>query len=213
MNEKLEIGLMMLRQRFRDAFHLRNMSGDKILVTEQYVVKSGNKILFATKGHIVNAGLMMLGNFFAIDNIASNSQSAYMPAHGWGSMATYIQLGTGGNSTTFSTTGLTTPVSTKANSQSGSFTNPSNGVFKVNYTATWNAGALSAITVTEMGLWLNVFSNITTMQTFAGSPVESQTATAFFFSRISSTDGDFTSFVINTSVPLTITWTLTFQYA
>ena len=57
MNEKHTIALMMLRQRFRDAFQLRNTNGDKILITEQYVIKSGNKILFATKGHIVNAGL------------------------------------------------------------------------------------------------------------------------------------------------------------
>ena len=213
MNEKWEIGLMMLRQRFRDAFHLRSTSGDKILITEQYFVKSGRKILFATKGHIVNAGLMMLGNFFAINSLANASQSAYTPAYNWGSLTSYIQLGTGGNSTTFSTTGLTTPVSTKANSQSGSFTNPSNGVFKVNFTATWNAGSLSAITITEMGLWLNVFSGLTTMQTFGANPSELQTSQAFFFSRISSTDGDFTSFVVNTSVPLTITWTLTFQYA
>ena len=131
----------------------------------------------------------------------------------WGSMGSYIQLGTGGNATTFSTTALTTPISAKANSQSGSFTNPSNGVFKVNYTATWNAGALSAVTITEMGLWLCQFNGLTSMQTFGAAYSEQAPATYFFFSRISSTDGDFTSFVINTSVPLTITWTLTFQYA
>jgi len=204
---------MMLRQRFRDAFKLRNTEGDKILVTEQYVIKSGNRILFATKGHIVNAGLMMLGNFFAMSSLASNSQGAYLPAYGFASVNSYIQLGTGGNVTTATTTALTTPVAAKANSQSGSFTNPSNGIYKVNFTATWNAGTLTALTITEMGLWLTEFSGITTMQTFGGSSAESQTATTFFFSRISVADGDFASFVINTAVPLTITWTLTFQYA
>lgn len=209
MNEKHEIGLMMLRQRFRDAFHLRSTKGDKILVTEQYIVRSGNKILFATKGHIVNAGLMMLANIMG--TYYSNS-TAYYPAYGFLTEAAYIQLGTGGNATTYSTTALTTPVSTKANSQSGSITNPSNGVFKVNFTATWNAGSITALTITEMGLWLNQTISAGTLQTFGATTVSSGT-TPFFFSRISSTDGDFSSFVVNTSVPLTITWTLTFQYA
>ena len=213
MDEKREIGLMMLRQRFRDAFHLRNTRGDKILITEQYVVKSGKKTLFATKGHIVNAGLMMLGNFFSLGAIGGSSSYCYFPAYGWSTMNTYIQLGTGGNATTYSTTALTTPVATKPNSQSGSFTNPSNGVFKVNFTATWNAGALTAITVTEMGLWLEALNQLSTMQTFGAMVGPSGANTYFFFSRISSTDGDFTSFVVNTAVPLTITWTLTFQYA
>jgi len=213
MNEKYEVGLMMLRQRFRDAFHLRNTSGDKILVTEQYVVKSGNKLLFATKGHIVNAGLLMLGNWFAIGSIPYNTITGTMPCESWGSMGSYIQLGTGGNVTTATTTALTTPVATKANSQSGSYTNPSNGVYKVNYTATWNAGALTALTITEMGLWLYQFNGLNTMQTFGAAVTLSNTMNLQLFSRISAADGDFTSFVINTSVPLTITWTLTFQYA
>jgi hypothetical protein len=33
------------------------------------------------------------------------------------------------------------------------------------------------------------------------------------FSRLSAADGDFTSFVVNTSVPLTIEWRLTFTFA
>ena len=209
MNEKWQIGLMMLRQRFRDAFKMRNTSGDKLLITEQYVVKSGKKILFATKGHIVNAGLMMLGNFFALN---TTSVSGLMPAYNWGSMTSYIQLGTGGSVTSPTTTALTTPLVTKANSQSGSFTNPSNGVYKVNFTATWNAGSITAITVTEMGLWLQSFMDITTMQVF-GANTGTNVQNIFFFSRISAADGDFTSFLVNTSVPLTITWTLTFQYA
>ncbi len=213
MNEKHTIALMMLRQRFRDAFKLRNTNGDKLMVTEQYVIKSGNKILFATKGHIVNAGLMMLGNFFDCSYLGNASSNAMLPAYNFASLNSYIQLGTGGNVTTATTTALTTPVAAKANSQSGSYTNPSNGVYKVNYTATWNAGSLTALTITEMGLWLNLFSNITTMQTFGAIPSEYGTAQAFFFSRISVADGDFASFVVNTAVPLTITWTLTFQYA
>jgi hypothetical protein len=34
-----------------------------------------------------------------------------------------------------------------------------------------------------------------------------------FTSRISSTDGDFTSFTVNTTVPLTLQWNLTFTFA
>jgi len=212
MNEKYEIGLMMLRQRFRDAFHLRNTKGDKLLITEQYIAKSGNKILFATKGHIVNAGLMMLGNFFATPYV-STSASCYLPSYNYASMNAYIQLGTGGSVTSPTTTALTTPVATKANSQSGSYTNPSNGVYKVNFTATWNAGSITALTITEMGLWLNQFDGLSTMQTFGSSAGQNGVGSVFFFSRISAADGDFTSFTVNTSVPLTITWTLTFQYA
>ena len=213
MNEKWTIGMMLLRQRFRDAFKLRNTGGDRIMITEQYIVKSGSKILFATKGHIVNVGLMSMGNLFAVDNWGNNSYPTPLFAKNWGSMGSYLQLGTGGNVTTATTTALTTPSATKANSQSGSYTNPSNGVYKVNFTATWNAGSLGALTITEMGLWLAYPADCTTMQTFGASFGNSATVAYFFFSRISAADGDFTSFVINTSVPLTITWTLTFQYA
>ena len=213
MNDKHTIALMMLRQRFRDAFHLRNTSGDKIMLTEQYVIKSGNKILFATKGHIVNAGLIMLANFFGVPYLQNASTSAMLPSYNFATINGYIQLGTGGNVTTATTTALTTPVASKANSQSGSTTNPSNGAYKVNFTATWNAGALTALTITEMGLWLNQFSGLSTLQTFGTIVSENASGTLFFFSRISVADGDFASFVINTAVPLTITWTLTFQYA
>ena len=213
MNEKHTIALMMLRQRFRDAFKLRNTEGDKILITEQYVIKSGSKILFATKGHIVNAGLQMLTNIMGISYCYNNSQNMEFPAYNFASETTYIQLGTGGNVTTATTTALTTPVAAKANSQSGSATNPANGQYKINFTATWNAGALTALTITEMGLWLNAISDITTFQAFGATPTINATTNVFFFSRISVADGDFASFVVNTAVPLTITWTLTFQYA
>ena len=67
----------------------------------------------------------MLANFLGISYCYNNSaQAVSFPRITSQTNTTYIQLGTGGNVTTATTTALTTPVATKANSQSGSATNP-----------------------------------------------------------------------------------------
>jgi hypothetical protein len=79
---------------------------------------------------------------------------------------------------------------------------------------TWNAGSIAALVVTEMGLWL-AMGSYTSLQSFGFQfPINSTIIqTAQFFSRLSEADGDFTHFTINTSVPLTIEWRLTYSFA
>ena len=119
-----------------------------------------------------------------------------------------MRVGTGGNVTQGTTTGLTTPVSTSPDSQAGATSSPGGGTYRVSWTATWNAGTLTAITVSELGLFLYLQINLQNFgwTSFTGS-------TTALFSRLSDADGDFTAFVVNTSVPLTIEWRLTFTFA
>src|SRR3972149_8322249 len=213
-NEQNQINLMLLRQKFRDLFHLRNTRGDRISITENYVVRNGNKILFASKGHIVNMGLINLINLCS--NRGVNSACVGLLGWntlGWSTKSSYMRLGTGGNTTAYNTTSLTTIVNTAADSQTSNSANPSNGVFKLNFIATWNTGTLSAIDVSEIGLFLHNFNNTGSL-TASDTYLTGHTSLGGqLFSRISNADGDFTTFTVNTTVPLTITWTLTFAFA
>lgn len=212
MNEKHIIGMMLLRQRFRDAFHLRNTKGDKIEIVEQYIIRQGTKILFVTKGHIVQTGLITLTNILSMAHSTGFTLGATL-FDTWTTKTTYMRVGTGASVTGYNTTALTTPTATAPDSQSASVTNPSNGVFKINLTSTWNAGTLAAIIVTEIGLFGAYINADTTLQAFGWATQNSVVVTVFMFSRISEADGDFAHFTVNIAVPLTITWTLTFQYA
>jgi hypothetical protein len=218
-NEHRQIALLLLRQKFRDAFHMRNTKGDKIEIIEQYVIKQGDKVIVATKGHIVQQGLISLMNLLSNYGVYFGSSGQYIVgilgsnSSYWGNKGTYIRLGTGGNATVWNTSALTSINNTAPDSQSGNVTNPSNGVYKLNLVSTWNAGTLTAIVVTEIGLFLGEFDAYATLQSFGWTLQNSSTLTVALFSRISEADGDFTHFTVNIAVPLTITWTLTFQFA
>lgn len=207
---------MLAKQKLKDLCALRNTKGDRILITDKILAYEGTpqnrgKLLVCTKGHIVDMGLIALINFISAGN-PSTSGIFYFPSYKWDTKTTYMRLGTGGSVTTHGTTGLTSPNATPPSSQSGVTSNPDQGSYRVAWTATWNAGVLPAITVTEIGLWLNNIGSATTLQPFQWSPQNAQ-INVQFFSRISEADGDFSSFLVNTAVPLTIEWRLTFTYA
>ena len=83
--------------------------------------------------------------------------------------------------------------------------NPSAGVYRAIWTAVWNAGTISG-TVGEMGLFCNI-------QKTLGTPtITLKSLTATMWSRLSSADGDFTSFTINETVPLSVEWRIIFQF-
>ena len=126
----------------------------------------------------------------------------------------------GGGVTGASTNGLTNANTALPSSQSGNLTNPATGSYRISYLATWNSGALTAITVTEVGLWLCYYNataskDLSQLKTFGfdWNAASMSDQTASFFSRLSEADGDFTSFTVNTAVPLTIEWRLTFSFA
>jgi hypothetical protein len=195
-----------IEQSIKNRLGLRNTFGDKIIIVDEVLVYEGEKLLFKSKGHIVNQGLVDIINFFSAALTAGNTA---LPTYGWTTIGNgRMRVGTGTGVTVGTMTSLVTEVATNPNTQSGATSNPSAGIYRVAWIATWNAGTLSAITVTELGLYLNLS---TALQAFAGTQPAGSAFT--LFSRLSSSDGDFSSFVVNTAVPLTIEWRLTFTFA
>jgi hypothetical protein len=210
---ELKRRICLSKQKIKDIFKRRNTFGDVIRVTDEILVYEGSgknkKLKFASKGHIVNQGLIHMINALAASTTNSSSGYKYLFSREWtGRTYSYMRLGTGGNVTTGSVTGLTTPVGTGPDSQAGATSSPSAGTYRVSWTATWNAGSLTAITVSEIGLFLYLQTGL---QGFGWSDFNG--AGTALFSRLSAADGDFTAFVVNTSVPLTIEWRLTFTFA
>jgi hypothetical protein len=207
---ELKRRICLSKQRIRDVLKRRSTFGDRVEVTDEILVYEGvgenKKLKFASKGHIVNQGLIHIVNLLSPTALAYSS-GLHGTSYQWTSRTTYMRLGTGGNVTTGSVTQLTTLVSTPPDSQAGSSSSPSAGTYRISWTATWNAGTLTAITVSEIGLFLDL---VATLQGFGWTYGGGGTA---LFSRLSAADGDFTAFVVNTSVPLTIEWRLTFTFA
>jgi hypothetical protein len=207
---ELKRRICLSKQKIKDVFKRRNTFGDRVEVTDEILVYEGEgnnrKLKFASKGHIVNQGLIHIVNLLSPTALAYSS-GLHGTSYQWTSRTTYMRLGTGGNVTTGSVTQLTTLVSTPPDSQAGSASSPSAGTYRLSWTATWNAGTLTAITVSEIGLFLDLVSSL---QSFGWTYGGGGTA---LFSRLSAADGDFTAFVVNTSVPLTIEWRLTFTFA
>jgi hypothetical protein len=200
------------KQKLKDLLKRRNTFGDIVKVTDEVLVYEGEgknkKLKFASKGHIVNQGLIHMINALAASQTGS-SGPYYLFSRDWtGKTYSYMRLGTGGNVTQGTTTNLTTPVSTPPDSQSGATSSPGGGTYRVAWTATWNAGTLTAITVSEIGLFL--YLN-TSLQGFGWTGFNG--AATALFSRLSAADGDFTAFQVNPSVPLTVEWRLTFTFA
>ncbi|MEJ5327057.1 MAG: hypothetical protein WHU54_02245 [Candidatus Bathyarchaeia archaeon] len=200
------------KQKLKDLLKRRNTFGDIVKVTDEVLVYEGEgknkKLKFASKGHIVNQGLIHMINALAASQTGS-SGPYYLFSRDWtGKTYSYMRLGTGGNITQGTTTGLTTPVSTPPDSQSGATSSPGGGTYRVAWTATWNAGTLTAITVSEIGLYLYLQ---TALQSFGWTGFNG--AATALFSRLSAADGDFTAFQVNPSVPLTVEWRLTFTFA
>ncbi len=200
--------LCLSKQKIKDLLKRRNTFGDVVKVTDEICVYEGDKLKFASKGHIVNQGLIHIINALSA-SMTSSSGYKYLFSREWTNKSySYMRVGTGANVTQGTTTGLTTPLGTSPDSQAGTTSSPGGGTYRVSWTATWNAGTLTAITVSELGLFLYLQINLQNFgwTNFAGS------STALF-SRLSDADGDFTAFVVNTSVPLTIEWRLTFTFA
>jgi hypothetical protein len=208
---KLMLQWWAVKQLLKGKLRLRNTFGDEIKIKDEITCWQGDKIQFRTKGHIVSQGLIMMVNYLSFAGYAGYYQYGPGVSGYW-----YIRCGTGTGSTVQSTTGLVTQNSTVPNTLSGTNSNPSAGQYRIAWTATWNSGTLSAVTVTEFGLWWNsAFTsspNAPSLNSF-GSIGANTITNAQFASRISSTDGDFTSFTVNTSVPLTLQWNLTFTFA
>ena len=199
MNRKLRE----LKRKVRKALGLRNTLGDYIIIADEVLVYQGDKLLFKSKGHIVNQGLIHL-----INHISANSFNL-APSINWSAMGQGVMhVGTGVGVTTGNMTSLAADEGTDPDSQSGATSSPAGGSYRVSWLAVWNAGSLAAINVSELGLRL--YLDGYALNAFGGT---SSPAAKVFFSRLSDADGDFTTFLVDVTKPLTIEWRLTFSFA
>lgn len=154
---------------------------------------------FRARNKIVGQGLRHLANSLVSGiqmSTAGTSFETNVPSR------SYIRVGTGTATTVDATTTLATAVATNPTSTTMASDNPSSGVYRAKFTATWNAGALSAVTVTEIG----VFGNIAV--TYPGTTISALA----LFARLSSADAEFTAFLINASVPLVVEYRVVFTF-
>lgn len=135
----------------------------------------------------------------------------YLSTYAWD-----IYLGTDTTTiTNYNTSVLTTSVGgapgTVAAIKTGSTSNPSNGVFRVTFTATWNPNVLGSPTIGEMALYLSVRN---TLQPFGWyEPYGGGTETKQLVSRLAVADGAITPFTINPVNPITVNWTIQYSYS
>jgi len=194
-----------LKRRVRAALGLRNTFGDRVVLEDYVEAWMGDKRVVSSKGHIVNQGLIELINLMAVGGIPTDG----VPSVGWTDISRgRMRVGTGTGVTVGTMTSLVNENTTNPNSQTGATASPSVGTYRISWIATWNAGTLPAIDVSEMGLYLYMVPTLKNFGDAMGTP------TAFtLFSRLSDSDGDFTTFTVNTAVPLTIEWRLTLTFA
>ena len=96
-----------------------------------------------------------------------------------------------------------TPPGTAPNSKDGYLSNPSAGVWRVVYSATWDAGAISG-TIGEAALYLTTVAYFS----FGDNDWFCNESDGRMVSRLASADGAFSAFVIDDTKPLTAIWTI-----
>lgn len=153
---------------------------------------------FVARNKIVGQGLRHLCNILRFGQL-----SGAVPAFETNQLArSYIRVGTGSGATIDTTTALVTQVATSPSSTSITLTNPSAGVYRTHFAATWVSGSITGATVTEIG----VFGAL-------GITLDSNVQTNLaLFSRLSVSDSEFSSFVINTAAPLVIEYRITYAF-
>jgi len=178
-------------------------------------IRQGDKVLVDKAfNHWVDAGLRGLMSALVGDHIVLTADATniiYFWNQDWS-----IYLGS--DTETPTTPGMTSLVSpigtapgTPPDTKSGTVHDGSaDGDWYATYIATWNAGTVSG-TVGELALYLRPF----TSTSFGW--VLSRSSTYYvplaMVSRLSSADLDFSSFVINETVPLTVEWEVHFTFA
>jgi hypothetical protein len=206
----------MLVKRFRHYIrNIENNIGKKLVhnmaMVEGFVEISNGNTHIRSKNSVVDQGLIGIINYLSGATFGGGG-SSQGGSSGWYSMGnSYIVIGQNTSTGTLhSTTALTTPIGgapgTKPNSQVGVQSNPLAGQFQIQWTATWNPGTVSG-TLGEVGLYLYI---VNTLLSFGATGMG---GTTLLFSRMASADGKFTSFSINTAVPLSIAWTFLVTYA
>jgi hypothetical protein len=203
-------------QRIKGILGLRKSSCDSIKITPRVSFFEGTlqhpiRHITSGKGRLVSNGLISVANLFGTSSY-NNWYYNWAYSYGIGN-GTYppivpsLRLGTGTSSTTPSTNNLATPITTPPNTATGSLSNPSAGIYRATFNATWNAGTIGTPTINEAGLW--VFGN-NVLQVFGATFGPNA---LFLADRVCSTDGDFASFAVNATRPLTLQYQVQAQFA
>ena len=162
--------------------------------------RNGDRVIRA-RNHFVDKGGMLIVSFLGSKD-TSYVNYARLPVYEWS-----IYLGSDTSTpTTHDMTTLVSPIGSSPgiapNSNNGYLSNPSAGVWRVGYSATWDAGTVSG-TVGEVALYLKTTSYFE----FGKKPWYCNTGPEMV-SRIASADGAFSAFVIDDTKPLTVTWVI-----
>ena len=204
----------LLIQKIKDFFGTRKTKGDAMKIAISAMFYKGTpqkplKFICATKGHIVNAGNIHFCNILSFTP-ASTRTSTYgsLAVGGSGIPAVpSIRLGVGVGTTTASMTGLVTICNTAPSSIIGLNSIPVATKYRTAITATWNAGVLTAITVTEAALYGYVMG--IAQAAFAAAGV---VETIQMLDRINTTDGDFGVFTVDIAKPLSLQYNIDFMF-
>lgn len=174
--------------------------GHRFYVIGEVIVKQGDEIVSRGYNKIVGLGLRHIINMIGgWSGLGSTWTSNGIIAQGTNA----IRLGTGAGATVDGTGTLVNQNNTAPNTVSQAFDTPATSTYRFRLTATWNAGSIPALTVTEIG----IFGTLASVLGNLGSPQ------AVMFSRMSVTDGEFASFTINTAVPLSVEWRVSITFA
>ena len=165
--------------------------------------RNGDKVIRA-RNHFVDEGAKLIVSFLGAKTIWSYDYKTYnylvLP-----SLNIYLGSDTS-TATTHDMTELVSPIGTSPgtapNSKNGYLSNPSAGVWRVVYSATWDAGTVSG-TVGEVALYLRATSYFE-----FGKDKWYCDASAKMISRLAAADGAFSAFVIDDTKPLTVTWVI-----
>lgn len=173
---------------------------------------------FTSDGKFLNWGAVSFVNFLTN---AWTGGSPNMMAFGFAEKTTWMCLGS--NTTTVNnlatTAALVTPFGTipgtKATLQLVSLANPVPGTYTVSFSATWNAGTLTSGTIGEIGLYLNGTEGTQSANLLRGFGHTASATSDYtkLMARLSVADGHIQPVSINAALPVTVVWTMTFQFA
>jgi hypothetical protein len=186
--------------------------GDSINIKGYVEIRNGDTIIKG-RNKFLGPFLAHISNIIVLGRLSAGAPSALFwrgPMH---SLNMYLGTDTT-TSTVYNTPSLYAPIGvspgTAPNTIIGNTANPSNGVFQVSITATWNIGTVTG-TVGEMALYLNLTPALQGYQW--GGPATQEPGAIQIASRLSVKDSTLSSFVIDNTKPLAVTWTVQVSFS
>jgi len=185
---------------------------EEVKIEGRVTIRQGDEILVNNaRNHFVDAGLKSIISIIMFNKIYNNSSvKYYLPSNSWN-----IYLGSNTTTPTVTTmTELMAPIGaapgTPPNSKSITSIHDGtpDGDWYAIWQATWNPGTVSG-TVGEAALYMKNSDK----STFQWEPTYSYDPPVTMTSRVSSADGDFSSFIINTALPLTVDWKIRWYFS